>query len=161
MAATLKLPVIFVCSINLYAQMTHKSVHVPIENVADRAPGYAAPGVTIDGNDVELVYAEMAKAVKHARAGKGPYLIECKTYRHHGHFEGDPCNYRPEGELEKWLKKDPIVLYEKKLKKEGVLSAKEMEAIKDAAQKEIDEAVAFARKSPQPDVEELYKDILA
>ncbi len=161
MAATLKLPVIFVCSINLYAQMTHKSVHIAVENVADRAAGYGAPGVTIDGNDVELVYSEVAKAVKHARDGKGPYLIECKTYRHHGHFEGDPCNYRPEGELEKWLKKDPIVLYEKKLKKEGVLDVKAMQTIREATQKEIDEAVAFARKSPQPDVEELYKDIFA
>lgn len=161
MAATLNLPVIFVCSINLYAQMTHKSVHIAIENVADRAAGYGAPGVTIDGNDVELVYEEALKAVKHTRAGKGPYLIECKTYRHHGHFEGDPCNYRPEGELEEWLKKDPVVLYEKKLKKEGVLDDKQIKALKDAAQKEIDEAVELARKSPQPEVEELYRDIFA
>jgi len=161
MAATLNLPVIFVCSINLYAQMTHKSVHIAIENVADRAPSYGAPGVTIDGNDVELVYEEAVKAVKHTRAGKGPYLIECKTYRHHGHFEGDPCNYRPEGELEEWLKKDPVVLYEKKLKKEGVLDDKQIKALKDAAQKEIDEAVELARKSPQPEVEELYRGIFA
>ncbi len=101
MAATLKLPLIFVCSINLYAQMTPKSDHISIENVADRAAAYGAPGVTIDGNDVEKVYEEIDKAVKHCRAGKGPYMLECKTYRHHGHFEGDPCNYRPEGELEK------------------------------------------------------------
>ena len=161
MAATLNLPVIFVCSINLYAQMTPKSDHIAIENVAERAAGYGAPGVTIDGNDVELVYAEMAKAVKHARDGKGPYLLECKTYRHHGHFEGDPCDYRPEGELEKWQKKDPIVLYEKKLKKEGILNAKEIQAVRQAIQEEIDVAVAFARKSPQPEVEELYKDIFA
>jgi len=161
MAATLNLPVIFVCSINLYAQMTHKSVHIAIENVADRAPSYGAPGVTIDGNDVELVYEEAVKAVKHTRAGKGPYLIECKTYRHHGHFEGDPCNYRPEGELEEWLKKDPVVLYEKKLKKEGVLDDKQIKALKDAAQKEVDEAVELARKSPQPEVEELYRGIFA
>jgi len=161
MAATLTLPLIFVCSINLYAQMTPKSDHISIETVADRAAGYGAPGVTLDGNDVEKVYEEFAKAVKHARAGKGPYMLECKTYRHHGHFEGDPCNYRPEGELEKWLKKDPIVLYEKKLKKEGVLTDKQINELKKAAQKEVDEAVAFARQSPQPDVEELYKDILA
>lgn len=161
MAGTLKLPVIFVCSINLYAQMTHKSAHIAIEDVADRAAGYGAPGVTIDGNDVELVYEETVKAVKHTRAGKGPYLIECKTYRHHGHFEGDPCNYRPEGELEEWLKKDPLVLYEKKLKKEGVLDDKQIKSLKDAAQKEVDEAVELARKSPQPEVEELYRDIFA
>jgi pyruvate dehydrogenase E1 component alpha subunit len=161
MAATLNLPLIFVCSINLYAQMTPKSDHISIENVADRAAAYGAPGVTIDGNDVEKVYEEIDKAVKHCRAGKGPYMLECKTYRHHGHFEGDPCNYRPEGELEKWLKKDPIVLYEKKLKKEGVLDDKQIKKLKDAAQKEVDEAVAFARQSPQPDIEELYKDIYA
>ncbi len=161
MAATLNLPLIFVCSINLYAQMTPKSDHISIENVADRAAAYGAPGVTIDGNDVEKVYEEIDKAVKHCRAGKGPYMLECKTYRHHGHFEGDPCNYRPEGELEEWLKKDPIVLYEKKLKKEGVVDDKQIKKLKDAAQKEVDEAVAFARQSPQPDIEELYKDIYA
>jgi pyruvate dehydrogenase E1 component alpha subunit len=161
MAATLNLPLIFVCSINLYAQMTPKSDHISIETVADRAAAYGAPGFTIDGNDVEKVYEEIGKAVKHCRAGKGPYMLECKTYRHHGHFEGDPCNYRPEGELEKWLKKDPIVLYEKKLKKEGVLSDKQIKALKEAAQKEVDEAVAFARQSPQPGIDELYKDIYA
>jgi acetoin:2,6-dichlorophenolindophenol oxidoreductase subunit alpha len=161
MAATLNLPLIFVCSINLYAQMTPKSDHISIENVADRAAAYGAPGVTIDGNNVEKVYEEIDKAVKHCRAGKGPYMLECKTYRHHGHFEGDPCNYRPEGELEEWLKKDPIVLYEKKLKKEGVVDDKQIKKLKDAAQKEVDEAVAFARQSPQPDIEELYKDIYA
>ena len=161
MAATLTLPLIFVCSINLYAQMTPKSDHISIETVADRAAAYGAPGVTIDGNDVEKVYEEIGKAVKHARANKGPYMLECKTYRHHGHFEGDPCNYRPEGELEKWLKKDPIVLYEKKLKKEGVLTDKEIKKFKEAAQKEVDDAVAFARQSPQPGIDELYKDILA
>jgi len=161
MAGTLKLPLIFVCSINLYAQMTPKTDHIAIDNVADRAAGYGAPGVTFDGNDVEMVYAEMAKAVKHCQAGKGPYLLECKTYRHHGHFEGDPCNYRPEGELENWQKKDPIVLYEKKLKKEGVLDDKKIKAVQDQIRKEVDEAVDFARQSPQPDVEELYKDILA
>jgi pyruvate dehydrogenase E1 component alpha subunit len=161
MAATLNLPLIFVCSINLYAQMTPKTDHIAIENVADRAAGYGAPGVTIDGNDLELVFAEANKAIKHCRDGKGPYMIECKTYRHHGHFEGDPCSYRPEGELEKWQKKDPIALYEKKLKKEGVVDTKGIQAIKDEAQKAVDKAVDFARQSPQPDVAELYIDILA
>jgi pyruvate dehydrogenase E1 component alpha subunit len=161
MAAVLKLPLIFVCSINLYAQMTPKSDHIAIENVAERAAGYGAPGVTIDGNDVEAVYEEMSKAVKHCRAGKGPYMIEGKTYRHHGHFEGDPCNYRPEGELEQWLKKDPIVLYEKQLKKEGVLDDATINKIREDAKREVDEAVAYARKSPQPGIEELYRDIFA
>jgi len=161
MAAVLKLPLIFVCSINLYAQMTPKSDHIAIENVADRAAAYGAPGVTIDGNDVELVYEEASKAIKHARSGKGPYLIECKTYRHHGHFEGDPCNYRPEGELEKWKKKDPIMLYEKKLLSESVLEAAGIQKIKDEAKAAVEASVEFARKSPQPGVEELYKEILA
>ena len=161
MAAVLKLPLIFVCSINLYAQMTPKVDHIAIDNVADRAAAYGAPGVTIDGNDVEAVYEEMSKAVKHCRAGKGPYMIEGKTYRHHGHFEGDPCNYRPAGELEQWLKKDPIVLYEKQLKKEGVLDDAAAGKIRDDAKKEVDEAVAFARQSPQPGVDELYRDIFA
>ena len=161
MAAVLKLPLIFVCSINLYAQMTPKVDHIAIENVADRAAAYGAPGVTLDGNDVEAVYEEMGKAVKHCRAGKGPYMIEGKTYRHHGHFEGDPCNYRPAGELEQWLNKDPIVLYEKQLKKENVIDDAFISRIREAAKKDVDEAVAFARKSPQPGIDELYKDIFA
>lgn len=161
MAAVLNLPLIFVCSINLYAQMTPKVDHIAIENVAERAVAYGAPGVTFDGNDVEAVYEEMSKAVKHCRAGKGPYMIEGKTYRHHGHFEGDPCNYRPAGELEQWLKQDPIVLYEKLLKKEGVLDDASISKLREDAKKEVDEAVAFARKSPQPGVDELYKDIFA
>ena len=161
MAAVLKLPLIFVCSINLYAQMTPKVDHIAIENVADRAAAYGAPGVTLDGNDVEAVYEEMGKAVKHCRAGKGPYMIEGKTYRHHGHFEGDPCNYRPAGELEQWLNKDPIVLYEKQLKKENVIDDAFISKTRENAKKEVDEAVAFARKSPQPAVEELYRDIFA
>ncbi len=161
MAATLKLPLIFICNINLYAQMTPKSDHISIEHVADRAAAYGAPGVTIDGNDVEAVYTATEKALKHSRSGKGPYLIECITYRHHGHFEGDPCSYRPEGELEKWMKKDPIVLYEKKLKKEGVLKDKDIKKIKDDTLKEVQDAVVFARASAMPEVSELYKDIFA
>ena len=161
MAAILKLPLIFVCSINLYAQMTPKSDHVAIENVSDRAVGYGMPSIIADGNDVEAVYEAMAKAVKHAREGKGPYMLEFKTYRHHGHFEGDPCNYRPAGELEEWKKKDPIMLYEKKLTKEGVVDDKAIQALRDGIKKEVDEAVDFARKSPQPEIEELYVDILA
>ncbi|MEI6126697.1 MAG: thiamine pyrophosphate-dependent dehydrogenase E1 component subunit alpha, partial [Pseudomonadota bacterium] len=161
MAAILKLPLIFVCSINLYAQMTPKSDHISIENVADRAAAYGMPGVTFDGNDVEVVYEEFGKAVKRAREGKGPSLLEGKTYRHHGHFEGDPCSYRPAGELEEWKKKDPIDLYEKKLLKEGVFDAKAVQALRDEIKKEVDIAVDFARKSPMPDVEELYKDIFA
>lgn len=161
MAAILKLPLIFVCSINLYAQMTPKCDHVAIENVSDRAIGYGMPSIIADGNDVEAVYDAMAKAVKHAREGKGPYMLEFKTYRHHGHFEGDPCNYRPAGELEEWKKKDPIDLYEKKLVKEGAIDQKGIQKIRDEIKKEVDEAVDFARKSPQPDIEELYVDILA
>jgi len=129
--------------------------------MAERAAGYGSPGVTFDGNDVEVVYEEVAKAVKHCRAGKGPYLVEGKTYRHYGHYIGDPCNYRPAGELEEWMKKDPVVLYEKKLLKEGVLDAKGVQQVKDECKRLVDEAVEYARKSPQPDIEELYVDIFA
>lgn len=161
MAAVLKLPLIFVCTINLYAQMTPKKDHVSIENVSDRAAGYGMPNIIADGNDVEAVYEAMAKAVKHCREGKGPYMLEFKSYRHHGHFEGDPCNYRPAGELEEWKKKDPIDLYIKKLTKDGVIDEKGVQKIRDEIKKEVDTAVDFARQSPQPDIEELYVDILA
>jgi pyruvate dehydrogenase E1 component alpha subunit len=159
MAATLKLPLVFVCNINLYAQMTPKSTHIAIENVADRAAGYGAPGVTIDGNDVEKVYEEFAKAAKHARDGKGPYLLECKTYRHHGHFEGDPTTYRPKEELEAWLKKDPLPRFEAYLLSIGALDEAGVAAIKKEIGDKVEAAVQFAEESPLPAPEEVLDDV--
>jgi pyruvate dehydrogenase E1 component alpha subunit len=161
MAAVMKLPVIFILSNNLYAQMTSIKWHSPIENLSNRAAAYGMPGECIDGNDAGKVYEAVAKAVERARSGKGPTLIEGKTYRWHGHFEGDPCKYRPEGELEEWKKRDPVIVHEKKLTQLKYLNEKEQKKIWKDAEKRVNEAVEFARQSPLPGVEEIFRDLYA
>lgn len=160
MAGVMKLPIIFVCHNNLYAQMTSIKWHCPIKNIADRAVGYGMPGQSVDGNDVFRVYESFSRALKRARVGQGPSLIEGKTFRWHGHYEGDPCKYLLEGELEKWMKKDPIKRCEKVLKMEKLLTDEEIHKIAQEAESRIKEAVEFARKSPSPGVDEVFKDIL-
>jgi TPP-dependent pyruvate/acetoin dehydrogenase alpha subunit len=108
LAAIWKLPVIYVVENNQWAQSSNVSETVKLGNIAERASAYGIPGVTVDGNDVLAVYEAANEAVKRARNGEGPSVVEGKTYRYHGHYEGDPCNYFPDGEIEKWKKKDPI-----------------------------------------------------
>src|ERR1700748_1831197 len=120
-AAVWKLPVVFVCENNLYMEYT------PIGDVtavpppaADRASAYGLESIVIDGNDADAVYRTAQKAFAKARAGDGPSLIECMTYRHSGHSRADPAKYRPEGELEKWKESDPLKIYRERLKVFGV-----------------------------------------
>jgi pyruvate dehydrogenase E1 component alpha subunit len=161
MAAIWKLPAIYCCENNLYAEMTHASVHMPFENVADRAKGYNIPSAIVDGNDPEAVYQAVDEAVKRARKGEGPTFIECKTYRWHGHYEGDPAKYRKEGELEEWMKKEPIKVYGEKLKKLGYVKDADLEQIAREAQAMVDEAVKFAEESPAPGPEVILEDLYA
>ena len=130
-----------------------------VSDIADRAAAYDMPGAVVDGNDVVAVYEAAAEAISRAREGKGPSLVECKTYRHRGHFEGDPCVYRVEDELQEWKKKDPLVNFEKKLLDMGVLSEAKVSEIKGSIEKELAEAVQFAEESPLPDVSELLDDV--
>src|SRR6202790_4592618 len=123
-AVVWKLPVVFVCENNLYMEYT------PIADVtavphpaADRASAYGLERILIDGNDADEVYRTAQKAFEKARAGLGPSLIECMTYRHSGHSRADPAKYRPEGELEKWKLRDPIKIYRERLKQFGVSDA--------------------------------------
>ncbi len=122
LAALWKAPAIFVCVNNQYAATTSVKIHLPIENIADRAAAYGIPGVVVDGNDVLAVYEAAAKAVKRARDGEGPTLIECKTYRRGGHSRSDPGNYRPPEEVKKWLARDPIPHFEKILTDAKILN---------------------------------------
>lgn len=161
MAALWKLPVIYVCENNLYSEMTHYSVHVPFENVADRAKGYNIPSAIVDGNDPEAVYLAVEEAVKRARKGEGPTFIECKTYRWDGHYVGDPAKYRNPEELEEWKKKDPIKLYAEKLKKLGYVNDADLEKISKEAQIMVEEAVKFAEESPAPTPEVILEDLYA
>jgi len=161
LAAIWKLPVIFVVENNGYAEFTAQPRHQVIENISDRAPGYGMPGVVVDGNDVIAVYRAAESAVAQARKGNGPAMIECMTFRIHGHFEGDPQDYRPEGEIDTWKKNDPILRFEKELVKSKAATKKEIKEIRKTVIEEFNDAVRFAEQSPDPDLEELYTDVYA
>lgn len=159
LASCWKLPVVFVNENNMYgiSSCTRDSMCVP--NVADRAGGYGIPGVVVDGNDVVAVWEAAGEGISRARRGKGPSLVECKTYRHKGHFEGDPCAYREDAELEEWKEKDPIPRLEQKLVEMEVLTGNRIEEIKGALLNDLVTAEQFAEESPFPDVSELTEDV--
>ena len=158
LASIWKLPVIFVCENNLYAESTLQTYATNITNISERAAAYGIPGVTVDGNDVEAVYKAMCKAVERARAGEGPTLLECRTYKWFGHYIGDPALYRDEAEVDAWKAKDPIPAYEAVLLKQGVLTDALIKQIDDELEAELDHAVAFAKESPSPDPADVLKN---
>ncbi len=164
MASIWKLPVIFVCENNHYGISMSQDRHQAIKDVADRGAAYNIPGVSVDGNDPLAVYEAAHEAVARARAGKGPTLIECKTYRQHGHFEGDPAIYKPKEEQEAWMEKDPMPRFAKFLVENGVMTQAEVDAADAQVAKEIEDAIAFAAAQPLPDVEtavvDVYSDIV-
>lgn len=159
LATCWKLPVVFVNENNLYgiSSCTVNSMCIP--NIADRAAAYDMPGIVVDGNDVMAVYEAAHEAVERARRGEGPTLIECKTYRHRGHFEGDPCVYRQPKELQEWKEKDPIPRFEKKLIELGVLTPEKAAEIKNAMKNLIAAAEQFAEESPYPGADDLLQDV--
>ncbi|APQ99828.1 pyruvate dehydrogenase (acetyl-transferring) E1 component, alpha subunit [Clostridium botulinum] len=159
MASVWKLPVVFVCENNLYGISMSQNRHQAIKDVADRGVAYNVPGIVVDGNDVFAVYEAAKEAIKRAREGKGPTLIECKTYRHRGHFEGDPCVYKPTAEQEEWLAKDPIPRFEKYLVENEILTEEELKEVQNKVEGEIDEAVDFANNSPYPELESVLEDV--
>jgi len=159
MAAIWDLPVVFVCENNLYQISMCARDHCSVVDVADRAVAYGIPGVVVDGNDVVAVHEAVSEAVKRARAGEGPTLIECKTWRHRGHFEGDPVVYRDEEEHKAWLAKDPIVRCRAMMIERGFATAEQLDAIDAAVTVTIEEAVEFARTSPFPPVEDLLTGV--
>jgi acetoin:2,6-dichlorophenolindophenol oxidoreductase subunit alpha len=123
-AVVWKLPVVFVCENNLYMEYTPIGDVTAVEHpAADRACAYGLESIIVDGQDADEVYRVAQKAFAKARAGEGPSLIECKTYRYSGHSRADPAKYRPEGELEKWKKRDPIKIYRERLLQFGIEQA--------------------------------------
>jgi pyruvate dehydrogenase E1 component alpha subunit len=159
LASVWKLPVVFVCENNLYGISVSQSRHQAIKDVSDRAVAYNMPGITVDGNDVLAVQEAVQEAVKRARAGQGPTLVECKTYRHRGHFEGEPGLYRPKEEVAEWMAKDPIPRYESFLLENDILSEAEMKAVNEEVDQAVQEAIEFADKSPLPSLESVVEDI--
>jgi len=160
MAGLWKCPVVFVCENNLYGISVSQERHQAIKDIADRAAGYGMPGYAIDGNDVVKVFEASVAAVESAREGKGPTLLEMKTYRWGGHHVADPDYlYRPKEEVEEWKKKCPIARLEKALLKEKVLDKAKADAIDKEIEKEVAEAVEFAKASPFPAPEEAIEDL--
>ncbi|MGC8836868.1 MAG: thiamine pyrophosphate-dependent dehydrogenase E1 component subunit alpha [Anaerolineae bacterium] len=161
MASAWKLPVVFVCENNCYGVGTRIGRVAPTEDVAVRASGFLIPAVTVDGNDVLAVRAAALQAVERARAGGGPTFIECKTWRHRGHFQGEDPSYMYGEEHDQWLAKDPIRRYGDALVEAGIATREELEAIDRAIQAEIDRAVEFAEASPWPEPETALEDVYA
>lgn len=159
MAAAFKLPAVFVCENNLFAISVCARYHMAISDISDRAAACGMPGYSIDGNDVELVYETTKAAVERARRGEGPTLIECKTWRHRGHYEGDPDDYRTAEEKAEWMQKDPIERLAKRLIEEGICTQAELDAIASDADKLLAEAIDEAEAAPVPSVSALMADI--
>jgi 2-oxoisovalerate dehydrogenase E1 component len=160
LAAVWDLPVIFVCENNLYGQFTPYAKHSKVPDIAEKGKAYGVPGVVVDGNDVMAVMAATKKAAEWARAGKGPTLIECKTYRWHGHYEGDVYPYRNQEEIDEWKKKCPIVNFRAKLIAEGIASATQLDAIDQKVDEAVKDAIKFAEQSPSPDPLRVAQNVL-
>jgi len=160
-AASFSLPAVYLCENNLYGVGTRQSQVRKVEDIAERAKAYDIPGVIVDGNDVVAVYQATKEAVNRARAGEGPTLIECKTYRWHTHFEGEPDTYRPPEEVETWKEREPIAPFRRLLIKNNFLTEAEADEVEERVRNEVEEAVRFARSSPNPDLEMALTDVWA
>jgi len=161
MASVWRLPVVYIIENNMYAEKTRISDTYLLTNLSDRAGAFGIPDVTVDGNDVIAVYEAVQIAVERARNGEGPSLVECKTYRMHGHFEGDPQTYKSAEEVEEWKKKDPIDMFRKRLAEMKVMTEQDADKMDAGIAGEIEEAVKFAKESPFPAPEEALEDVFA
>lgn len=160
LASIWKLPVIFACENNLYAESTPVEYATPIVDIAERAKGYNMPGVVVDGMDAFAVYDAAGVAIGRARAGLGPTLLECKTYRYYGHAAFDnPKSYRSTEEEEEWKARDAINAFRKRVLEEGTLSQAELDETEAKVTEQIDDAVRFSDESPSPDLSELLTDV--
>ena len=159
LAAVWDLPVIFVCENNKYGMSFSTAKSMKVEKISDRAAAYGMPGVTVDGNDVDAVYAVAQEAVDRARSGGGPTLIECLTYRHKGHSKSDKNLYRTKEEIEFWKTKDPVGIFETKLLDQGVLTQAEVDQVTDKIRGEIRNAIQEASQAPDSDPAELLSSV--
>jgi len=156
-----KLPVVFVCENNLYMEYTPIGTVTAVEHpAADRASAYGLPRIVVDGNDADEVFRTASRAFALARSGEGPSLIEALTYRHSGHSRADPAQYRPKGELERWLERDPIKLYRTRLLSLG-FAEPDLRAIEHDTERRVDEATEAAKSSPAPALEVIARDVWA
>jgi pyruvate dehydrogenase E1 component alpha subunit len=156
-----KLPVVFVCENNLYMEYTPIGDVIPVEHpAASRAAAYGLESVLVDGQDADAVYRAAVAAYGRARAGGGPSLIECKTYRYSGHSRADPAKYRPEGELDRWKERCPVKIYRERLKQFGIAEAA-IAAIDTDVKRLVDDATERCKASPPPPLDVIATDVYA
>lgn len=158
LASLWKLPVLFLFENNHYAVSTEVSRSMA-GSMAKRAAGYDIPFAEVDGNDVEAVYFKAEEVIEHVRSGKGPFVMQCNTYRMEGHYFGDAMVYRSSAEVEEWRKKDPILHVEKLFRERSILTDNEIVSLRSGVQAEVDEAVTFAENSPQPALDSIFNDV--
>ena len=161
LAAAFKIPVVFAVENNQFGVGTRFCNISNEPDIAKRATGYGIPGVIVDGMDVIAVYEAAKKAIENAKAGNGPTILEMKTWRYRMHFQGEPATYRTQEEEAEWLKKDPLEIAKTKLKAMGLLDDTTIVEIEANVMKELDEAVEFARNSPDPMPEDALTDVFA
>jgi acetoin:2,6-dichlorophenolindophenol oxidoreductase subunit alpha len=161
LASIWKLPVVFICENNQYGMSGPVKDMVNIEHIAERAKSYGIPGKVVDGNDIFDVMNNVNEAVQYARNGKGPSIIEAKTYRWKGHSKSDAKKYRTRDEEQEWRQKDPIARLRSVLIEEGILTEEKADQLKQEAKQAVEEAVEFAKNSPMPSLDTLMEDIYA
>ncbi|NLJ58404.1 MAG: thiamine pyrophosphate-dependent dehydrogenase E1 component subunit alpha [Tissierellia bacterium] len=159
LASVMNLPVVFIIVDNGYGISMSSKESSLVDDLSARAAGYGMPGLTADGNDILAVIEATREAFERARQGGGPSVVEFKTYRHHGHFEGDPTPYRTKEEVEMWMKKDPIARFEKVLLERNILNEEQMKDIYEEQLAIVDAAQKFAEESPYPEGPEGYEDV--
>jgi pyruvate dehydrogenase E1 component alpha subunit len=161
LAAIWKLPIVYICENNQYSMGMAVSKAWAVDSLMPRAAAYNMPGEQVDGMDVIAVYEAAKRAVEHARSGEGPYLLEVKTYRFRGHSMTDPSYYRTREEEQQWrTTRDPIGMFEKKLLDLGLITQAELDENDAKATEVAEDAADFADNSPDPELEELYTDVM-
>jgi len=164
LAAVWKLPVVFVCENNGFGEFTPMRTVTSVKDIAVRAKAYDIPGHIVDGNDVLEVYRYASEAIARARAGEGPTLLECKTYRWEGHVVGEQAflgtaSYRTEQEVNEWKARCPLIRFDKFAAESGKIGAADLQRIKQETEVELEAAIKFARESPLPDASEVTEDV--
>ncbi len=159
LAGLWRLPVIFVCENNLYAETTAVDYHLNMPRIAEFARSYAMPGQTVDGMDIFAVAEAAQAAIARARAGGGPTLLECLTYRYYGQYEGDTQLYKPPDEVAAYRARDPLVLFRRRVTEAGRVAPADLDAIEAGIRTEVDDALRFAEAAPFPDVTELERGV--
>jgi len=159
LAAIWKLPVIFICDNNIYGEYSRIDKTTPIDDLHNRAESYAMPHMAIDGMDIHAVRKGLVEAVERARSGNGPTFIEAKTYRFSGHSRADQALYRPAGELEKWQKRDPLLVTEQDLIERKLITQEAIDSIKSRAEVELGVLAQQVEKDPEPDLSAMFSNI--